>query len=127
MLELAIRSAAYTLGYRRAVALMMERSSYNTSLPERMPSSALSNGEVVKVWNYRHATKALRQLVERTRMDPKRVSLHIRESDSERRGMGIGLDTYKVYNRNNVDDFVIVSLKLAHAGKRPQAPVKELR
>ena len=45
-----------------AVAVLVELLSYDLTLSEHAPSSAFRIGGTVKVWNYRQATRALRQV-----------------------------------------------------------------
>ena len=59
-----------------AVALMVELLSYNTTLPESAPVSAYLDKGVMRVWSYRRATSALRQVASLAGIDPKGVTLH---------------------------------------------------
>lgn len=119
-----------------AVAALVELMSYDLTLSEHAPLSAFRVGEAVKVWNYRQASRALRLIASQAGLDPQRVSLHslrigtatvlaaggdIAERVIQREGRGkSGIDTYKVYTRNNWVDSAAVSGKLTAARKRPQ-------
>ena len=59
-----------------AVALMVELLSYNSTLPESACISAYFDCGVMRVWSYRQATSALRQVASLAGMNPKEVSLH---------------------------------------------------
>lgn len=59
-----------------AVAAMVELMSIDISLLEHARLASFRVGDSVKVWNYRRATRAIRQIAEREGMGPKRVSLH---------------------------------------------------
>ena len=95
----------------------MEPLSSDHTLSEHAPLSAFKKGKLVKVWNFREATRALRLITDREGVDSKRVSLHslrigtatvlaaggeIAERVIQREGRWkSGIDTYKVYTRNN--------------------------
>ena len=119
-----------------AVAVLVELLSYDDKLSEHVPLAAFKCGSTIKVWDYRQATRALRQIAGQAGLDPKRVSLHslrigtatvlaaggeVSERVLQREGRWkSGMDTYKVYTRNNIEDSEVVSRRLIKAGKRSQ-------
>lgn len=91
--------------------LSIDRS--NLSFSERVPLSAFRAGGKVKIWDYKQATRALREVARLAGMDSKRVSLHslrigfttvwawgggISDRKVKRKGTWkSGIETYKVY------------------------------
>ena len=59
-----------------AVALMVELMSYNNLLPENAPIATYLGKGVMRVWSYRQATSALRQIASVAGLNPRTVSLH---------------------------------------------------
>ncbi|CAM9501380.1 unnamed protein product [Laminaria digitata] len=59
-----------------AVAVLVELLSCDDNLSEHVPLAAFKCGSTIKVWDYRQATRALRQIAGQAGLDPKRVSLH---------------------------------------------------
>ena len=116
-----------------AVALMVELLSYNRALSGYVPLAGYVEEGVVRVWTYRQATAALRQLAGQAGLDPKKVTLHslrigtatvlaaggdISDRVIQREGRWkSGIEMYKVYTRNNIADSIAVSKKLTDAGK----------
>lgn len=116
-----------------AVAVLVELMTSHECLSGNAPLSAFRDKGRIRVWSYREATRAIRQVAGIAGLDPKRVSLHslrigyatvlaagggISERVIQREGRWkSGIDTYKVYTRSNIEDSVAVSRKLASASK----------
>lgn len=114
-----------------AVAILVELMSSHFALPGNVPLCSYSSGREggTRVWGYRKALTALRQVVAASGGDPEQVGLHslrisaatvlaaggtIPDRIIEREGRWKeGGGTYKIYTRNNIEDSVIVSRRLA--------------
>lgn len=116
-----------------AVAVLVELLTSQKHLSGNAPLSAFREKGRVRVWGYREATRAIRQVATIVGLDPKRVSLHslrigyatvlaagggIPERVIQREGRWkSGISTYKVYTRSNIGDSIAVSRKLVTARK----------
>ena len=118
-----------------AVAVLVELLSRDSNLSEHAPLAAYRKGGEVKVWKYRQATRALKQIAQRVGMDSSRVSLHslrigfgsvlaaggTSEHVTQREGRwAAGTDTFKVYTRNNLEDSEAVSKRLTRTAVKKQ-------